>query len=367
MGEPRCLVEVAGQIVLPDDIYECDVDNTLYMAADSFDITISNDDLKSDWFRKKQQVKVYYGYVDNPSRWFLSDLTHVFTGMIDGVQPKWGTQNGQIVELIGRDYSAPMIDTQNSYAFTNWTSSQIADHFAKKYGLKPIITATNSVVESDVYQSKQEWEVLQTCAAREGYVCYVTKDLELYFGPRQESDDHTVDAISVLGLQYQGSNDMSFDDSSVGVYNKVTVLHMYKKKLIQGSAQNDQLIKSMGGQIVEKVMTDAKATKPALANQLAANYLHEYSRQAITGQINNLPGSVYYVAEKKVKIVDAGRFSGLYYIEDASHKFGKQNGFTTSLQVTNIRPDDADQYKQDLYNKNKYDVSSNGYVPKGTI
>lgn len=366
MGEPRCLVEVAGQIVMPDDIYECDVDNTLYLAADSFTVTISNDDLKSDWFRKKQQVKVYYGYVADPQRWYLNDLHHVFTGMIDGVQPKWGTQNGTIVDIIGRDYSAPMIDTQNSYAFTNWTSSQIANYFAKKYNLTPIITPTAEIITSDVYQAKKEWDVLQTCAAREGYVCYVTKDLELYFGPRQESDDTVVDTISVIGNGTTG-DDLSFDDSSVGVYNKVTVYHYYKKQLIQGSAQNDQLIASMGGQVVEKVMTDAKAKTNAQATQLAQNYLIQYSRQAITGTFNNLPGNTFYVAEKKVQVVDAGRFSGLYYIEDSNFKYGKQNGFTSSLSLTNIRPDDADQYKQDLYNKNKYDITQGGYVPKGVI
>ncbi|WP_088185829.1 hypothetical protein [Desulfosporosinus sp. FKA] len=366
MGEPRCLVEVDGQIVMPEDINKCDVNNTLYMAADSFDITIVNDDLKSDWFRKKQQVKVYFGYVNNPAEWYLSDLTHVHTGIIDGVQPKWGKQNGMIVELIGRDYSAPMIDTQNSYAFTNWTSSQIANYFAQKYNLKPIITTTDSSVESDVYQSKQEWDVLQTCAAREGFVCYVTKDLELYFGPRQESDNTVVDTISMVGNGISGS-DMSFDDSSVGVYNKVTVRHYYRKQLIEGSAQNDQLIASMGSQIVEKVMTNAKATTPALANQLASNYLHEYSRQAITGSFNNIPGNTLYIAEKKINVVDAGRFNSLYYIEQAKHAYGKQNGYTCSLSITNIRPDDAAQYKQDLYPKKRYDVSNSGYVPKGTI
>ncbi|KLU66299.1 phage late control protein D [Desulfosporosinus acididurans] len=366
MGEPRCIVEVDGQIVMPEDINESDVDNTLYMAADTFNVTITNDDLKSDWFRKKQQVKVYYGYVDNPAKWYLSDLTHVHTGMIDGVQPKWGRQNGKIVEIIGRDYSAPMIDTQNSYAFTNWVSSDIANYFAEKYNLKPIITPTSTPVTSDVYQSKQEWEALQTCAAREGFVCYVTKDLELYFGPRQESDDNIVDTLSVIGLGLS-TDDMSFDDSGVGVYNKVTVLHYYKKQLIQGSAQNDQLISSMGGQIVEKVMTDSKATTPAIANQLAANFLHEYSRQAITCTFNNLPGNPLYIAEKKIQVVDAGRFSSPYYIEEAKHTYGKQSGYTVSISGTNIRPDDADQYKQDLYNKDKYDVTSGSYVPKGTI
>lgn len=351
MGEPRCLVEVDGQVVLPDDIYECDTDLSLYMAASSFDITINNSDLKSDWFRKKQQVKVYYGYVDNPTSWTMNDLDHIFTGLTDGVQPQWGGQQGDVVELVGRDYSGQMIDTYNSVSFANWTSSRIAEYFANKYKLTPKITPTTSVVSSDAYQNRQEWDVLQTCATREGFICYVSKDLELYFGPRQESGK-PVDTISVQAMSANAvsGDGMQFDDSAVGVYNKVTVIHYYKGKTIEGSAQNDALIKSMGGQIVEKIMTDSKATTPALANQFAQNYLKQYSRQAITGSFQNLPGNSAYVVDAMVKVVDAGRFSGNYYIEKVSQKYGKQNGFVTeTLSVTNILPDYAYQYKTDLY------------------
>ncbi|MFB5192798.1 phage late control D family protein [Alicyclobacillus fastidiosus] len=354
MGEPRCLVEVAGRIVLPNDIYECDVDLTLYMAASSFDITINNSDLKSDWFQKKQQVKVYYGYVNNPDNWNINDLDHVFTGLTDGVKPQWGGQQGDVVELIGRDYSGQMIDTYNSYAFTNWTSSQIANYFAKKYGLTPIITATTSKVPSDAYQNLQEWDVLQTCAVREGFICYVTKDLGLYFGPRQYSSNPvaTISVASISGAATSGDS-LVFDDSAVGVYNKVTVIHYYKGKTIEGSAQNDKLIQSMGGQVVEKIMTDSKATTPALANQLAQSYLTEYSRQAITGTLQNLPGNTAYTIDALVKVTGAGRFSGSYYIEEAKLQYGKQNGFVTeSLSITNILPDYAYQYKTDLYGDN---------------
>lgn len=351
MGEPRCLVEVAGQIVLPEDIYECDLDLTLYMAASSFDITISNDDLKSDWFQKRQQVKVFYGYVDNPLNWNINDLDHVFTGLTDGVKPQWGGQQGNVVELVGRDYSGQMIDTYNSYAFTNWTSSQIANYFAKKYGLTPLITPTTSAVPVDAYQNLQEWDVLQTCATREGFICYVTKDLELYFGPRQYSSSPvatiSMDSISETATSGDG---LAFDDSAVGVYNKVTVIHYYEGQTIEGSAQNDALIASMGGQIVEKIMTDSKATTPALANEYAQNYLTQYSRQAITGSFQDLPGNTVYTVDATVQVVDAGRFSGSYYIEEVQFQFGKQNGFTTeTLSVTNILPDYAYQYKQDLY------------------
>lgn len=365
MGEPRCVVEVAGQYVLPDDVVGCDVDNTLYMAADSFEVTVSNDDLKSDWFRKKQQVKIYYGYVD-PTNWGVGDLDHVFTGIIDGVQPKWSKTEGEIVQLVGRDYSAPLIDTVFSMAFANRTGSQIATILAEKYGLTPLITPTTTIMTKDVYQNKQEWDVLQTIAAREGFVCYVTKDLQLYFGPRQESDSVVVGTVSAKGIGQSGS-EISFDDSSVGVINVVTVMHWHGKQLIQASAQNVALIQAMGGQVVEKIITDSKATTNALAQLFAANYLHQYSRQAVTGTITDAPGNTLYVAEKKLTITDAGRFSGLYYLEEVKHKFSKGSGFTVDLDLTNIRPDDAEQYKQDLYNKTAYSFSNRRTLAKGSL
>lgn len=365
MAEPRCIVQVAGETVLPEHIIQSNVTNTLYMAASSFDLTLTNDDLKSDWFRKKQQVKIFYGYVKNPSKWYLDELDHQFTGLIDGVQPGWDKQQGETVELIGRDYSGPMIDSQFSLAFANRTASQIVLIYAKKYNLTPLITPTTDIITADVYQDKKEWEILQTLAAREGFVCYVTKDLELYFGPRQESDDTVVDTLSVKGLR-KSAGSIKFDDSSVGVYNQIRVMHFYKKQLIEAVATNQQLVTSMGGQVVEKVMTDAKAKTQALAQQIADNYLHEYSRQAITATISDAPGSPFYVAEKKIQLVDAGRFSGLYYLEEVDHKFSKQDGYTVDMTVTNIRPDDAGQYKEDLYNKKKYDSSSTG-LGKGQI
>jgi len=60
-------------------------------------------------------------------------------------------------------------------------------------------------------------------------------------------------------------------------------------------------------------------------------------------------GNPFLLAEKRVKILGFGRFSGIYYIERATHQYGTE-GYITDLSLTNVRPQDAQQYRQDIYN-----------------
>lgn len=344
MDAPRAIIEVAGVDVKWTDLIDLKLEQTLYMAADSFDITFDNSKLLSDWFRKEQELRIYLGYVKNPLSWTKSDLTHVFTGKIDGVKPNF--ENPNTVELLGRDYSARMIDTQSTLAFNNQTSGQIAQYFANKYGLNFIGEMGVVDLDKEMLTDKKEWDVLQALADREGFVCYVDKDKNLYFGPRQDSDDDIVYTFSRVPGKINCTAE--FDDSSLGVYSKVTVKHWYKKQLIQASAENTQLSESIG-QVKEKIIYDSKAKTPELAQEIANLRLKDYSRQVITGTINSfmIPE---IVPEKKVTFEGGGRFSNDYYVEQATTEISK-SGATIELDVTNLRPDDTEQYRTDLYNE----------------
>lgn len=347
MDAPRAIVEVAGVDVQWDDLIDLSVENTLYLAADSFEATFRNDLLLSDWFRKLQEVKIYLGYVKDPQSWSKSELEHVFTGRVDGVKPKFGSS--MTVQIVGRDYSAPLIDTAYSVAYARRTSSQIAAMLAKKYGLTPHVTTTTVIVDKELLADKKEWEVLQALADLEGFVCYVTKNKELYFGPRQESDEQIAAELyyRVLGL---ANCEIDFDDSVVGVVNKVTVRHWLgkDKRLIEASAVNQQVLKAMGGQVKERVIYESKAKTPALAKMYAEKRLKELSRMVITAS-GVCPGNPKMVAEKKVKVTGCGRFDETYYVEKVRHEISKATGFRTSFDITSIRPDSAEQYRQDLY------------------
>lgn len=347
MDAPRAIVEVAGVDVRWHDLIEVSFENTLYLAADSFEATFRNDKYLSDWFRKMQEVKIYLGYVKYPYAWSKAELDHVFTGRIDGVKPKFSSS--MTVQIIGRDYSAPLIDTEYTVAYAERTSSQIATMLAEKYGLTPMVTTTTAIADRDIFANKKEWEVLQTLADLEGFVCYVTKDKELYFGPRREEDEEVVAELNYR-KPVASCMEIEFDDSTVGVYNKVTVRHWLgrQKQLIEASAVNEELVAAMGGQIKERVIYESKAKTYELAKMYAEKRLQELSRAVVTAT-GICPGNQKMVAEKKVAVSGCGRFDETYYIEKATHKLSKQEGFRTTFDITSVRPETAEQYRQDLY------------------
>ncbi len=345
---PRAVILVDGADVRWTDITDIRVENTLYLAADSFECTINNTLFLSDWLRKKQEVKIYLGYVNDPEDWNVKELQHVFTGLIDGVKPSF--DNSNTVQIIGRDYSAGMIDTDCTAAFKDVTASEIASYFTKKYALTPKITKTSNKVDKELLVDKKEWEVLQAVADLEGFVCYVTKDKELYFGERNDKDEDILDTF-----YYNSDEDsncrINFDDSSVGVVNKVVVRHWLSShsQLIEAESKNDFLIKAMG-QVIERVFYVSKAKTYALAKQYADKLLKEYSRQVITANGSRIPGNPKLYAECKIKVSGCGRFNGTYYMDKVVHNLNKQTGYTNDFDVTSIRPESSQQYRQDLYN-----------------
>lgn len=338
---PRAFITIDGVPVRWNDVISLTWESTLYLAADSLEVELCNRERLSDWLRKNQEIKLFLGYVKNAQGWNEKELRFCFAGKIDGVKPRF-SGDGETVTLMCRDYSRDLLDTEYSIAYAERTASQIAEILARKHGLTPQVTPTTDILERDIFHDTTEWEMLQELAEREGYVCYVKKEKKLVFAPRAEETE-------IVARYSWRKNVVSaeFDDSSVGVYNKVTVRHWTKKKRIEASAQDDFLIKQMG-RVVERVVYDSQVKSFAQAQEKAKKRLKELSRQVITGEIT-VVGDPALEAEKRVVLEGFGRFSGTYYINRAVHRFGA-GGYTVDLSVTNVRPQDAHQYREDLYN-----------------
>jgi phage protein D len=362
MSSPRGLVEVDGQLLRWPDVTEIKVNGTLYMAADTFEVTVRNDQYLSDWFRKGQEVRIYLGYVNDANQWFKSELQHVFTGKLDGITAPFGST--MTCKLIGRDYAAPFLDTTFTVAYAERTGSQIAGIIAGKYGLTLRITATTEIIDRDMYQNKKEWEVLQSLADLEGFVCFVDKDKNFYFGPRDLSDDQ-IEAQLYYRQGLKSNCTIEFDDNALDAFNQVTVRHYQDKQLIEGIAKDDALIASMG-QVKERVYMTSKAKTSELATQIAQKLLPEFSRYVITGRATKLAGIPTLACEKKVSVSGCGRFDGNYYVERFDHTLNKQ-GFITTMDLTSLRPDEAAQYRSDLYNKDKSVLGSTHMLGKATL
>ena len=52
--EPRAIIEVDGADIKWNDFLSLSVENTVYLAADSFECTLNNSLMLSDWLRKNQ-------------------------------------------------------------------------------------------------------------------------------------------------------------------------------------------------------------------------------------------------------------------------------------------------------------------------
>lgn len=353
MGAPRCWIEVIDPeknepiAVKWTDIINLNIDLSLYVAADTFDCTLKNDLLLSDYLRKEQEISFWIGSVKDPTKWTKDDLTYVFTGKIDGVRPYFGEQ--MAVQIVGRDYSARLIDSEISIAYAERTASELATLIANNHGLAADVTNTDVIIEKDLYKNRKEWDILQELADREGFVCYVKKNKVLYFGPRQESDNTIICTLNYMQKEKSNALSIQFDDSMVGIINHVIVRHWLGKKkgLVQGEAVNQDLIDKYGEKT--RVVYDPKAKTQELANSIAKKRLAEWSRTVVTAEQIKVPLSDQLQCEKMVSVKGCGRFDGNYYVEKVQHSISKSTGGFSEINVTSQRPDSAAQYRQDLY------------------
>lgn len=329
-----------------NDVLDLNIEQSLYIAADTFDCVLKNDLLLSDYLRKEQEISFWIGFTKNLGGWTKDELTHVFTGKIDGVRPRFGGE--MTVQLVGRDFAARLIDTEFSVAFAERTASDIATMLAEKHGLTPEVTATTMVIEKDLYKDRKEWAILQELADREGFVCYVKKNKTLYFGPRKDTDELVIAELYYMQKEKSNILEIEFDDSLVGVINHVVVRHWMgkHKRLIEGEAKNQDLIDKYGEK--KRVVYDPKAKTKETADEIAAKKLKEWSRVVVTADQVRVACMPQLVCEKMVSITGCGRFDGKYYIERVRHQYNK-SGWFTEANLTSQRPDSAAQYRQDLY------------------
>jgi hypothetical protein len=201
-SNPRSIVKVNG-VIVPFRSWQ--VDQNGYSSADTFDLTLPFrvvDHLKgtTDLANSSDQesilltqpdilVEIYAGYPSNPDRYNENDLTQLMYGYLDTVDFYFDEQ-GERVEIQGRNQVAPFMDTKTTDKFPNLTSSAIVITFAKQQGLSyqvtPTYTPAGSYYSDDhvtLTSDITQWDLMNFLADQEGFILRV-KGNTLYFGPR---------------------------------------------------------------------------------------------------------------------------------------------------------------------------------------
>ena len=139
------------------------------------------------------------------------------------------------ITVSGRDLSAPLIDAKTSEKFVNQTSSQIAETLARRRGLIPEVTATQTKAgtyytaeHAVLSQEQSEWDLLTYLAGQEGYDVWVSGD-RLHFAPSP------VDTNPAYKLEWRGgaSNaaDIRLSRSQTLAKDVVVIVRSWNQKL----------------------------------------------------------------------------------------------------------------------------------------
>lgn len=189
--QPRGLVKVNGAVVTGWTEFEAE-QNEFY-SPDTFRVSFAMSDLPKEngaaWFaaQGRLEVELFVGFPADPDHYSPGELTSIFFGVADEPSFEWDVLT---IEITGRDLTADLIDHKTSEKYVNSTASQVATKLAQKYGLKPVVAATQTKVGRyytrdlvNLQDDRTEWDLLTFLAREEGFAVYV-KGRELHFEPK---------------------------------------------------------------------------------------------------------------------------------------------------------------------------------------
>jgi phage protein D len=163
-----------------------DVTSNGYFSADTFRVVLAltalPDGYNAGWWSKADRalIEVFVALSDGEPG------TSMIAGRVDDVELDLGKA---MVTLVGRDFTADMIESRTTEKFPNRTASEIVTQIATARGLTPVVTATTAAVgtyyDADhvrLNDDTTEWSLLTYLAEQEGFDIFV-RGMTLYFQP----------------------------------------------------------------------------------------------------------------------------------------------------------------------------------------
>ncbi|HEU0173927.1 MAG TPA: hypothetical protein VFV58_06660 [Blastocatellia bacterium] len=277
------------------------------------------------------EIKLGYG----------SEMETVFSGEITGLEPEFVFDRLPGLTVRGYDRRHRLQRGRRTRTFVQRKDSDIASHIAGEAGLTAEVTDSQVTHDYVLQANMTDLEFLWRRAWRIEYEVVVV-DKRLLFRPiaNAESADLTLVMEKDLLEFYPRL-------TSMGQVSEVAIRgwNVKEKKEIVGQARTGDEISMMGGQRsggriaqaafgaaaelvgVQPVMTQAEA------DQLARARLNHRALGLIDGE-GVCYGRTDLRAGKMVRIEGVGRrFSGLYYVTGAIHRYTQQRGYQTHFAV----------------------------------
>lgn len=350
--QPRGAMRLNGTVIPGWLAWE--VDNNAFRAADTFHATFPLYGLPkgfgAGWFASQTAIECeIFARADpaDPDNYQPTTADLLIVGQVDDItlDPLAGT-----IEISGRDYTAKLIDTKTSESHLNQTASQIATLIAGREGLKPVVTATSTVVGTyysqnhvDINQEQSEWDILVRLAEYENFDVFV-KGKELHFQPKaSETGDRY--AITYTFDQYQPTASVTairFERSLTIIKGVVVNVRSWnaKQKKAFVAAWPKAVKTAKPGQLGASSPLQYHFTIPGLTQDQAIKAAHDRYNRIVQHTVKmsaDLPGDDLLDCSKVVQVRGTSTsWDQDYYPDSVKRSMSVDEGYRMTVTGKNI-------------------------------
>lgn len=345
--QPRGLVKVNGAVVSGWIFFETDENEhsspSTFHAV--FAASVLPKDHGPDWWASQGDltIELFAGFPSDPAAYGEGELASIFSGKVDDLT----LDEEMVLEVRGRDLSAPLLDTKTSDKYINQTASQIATKLAAKYGLTPQVTATSTRVGTyykqdhvDLKDDRSEWDLLLWLARQEGFQVFVAGKT-LHFGPMPTSGSPYVFARTVIPGQPPAWNAKSVKFSrtlTVAKDIEVTVTSWNATKKLTYTRKATRSRKGSAPH-VQKYSYRIGNLTPEQAQKRANQILIDLSRHEMKVSVEG-PADVGLVIGGVIKITGTETLFDQTYFPSSIHRLMQADGgYTWSVEAKNHSPE----------------------------
>ncbi|MDY3551398.1 hypothetical protein R5W24_000474 [Gemmata sp. JC717] len=247
------------------------------------------------------------------------------------------------ITVTGRDLSAPLIDAKTAEKFVNQTASQIAETLARRRGLVPEVTATQT--KAGVYysadhvvltQEMTEWDLLTYLAEQEGFDLWVSGD-RLHFAPSP------LDTNPAYKLEWldgaSNAVDLRLSRSQTLAKDVVVVVRSWNQKLQRSFKVTFKVAQASKSQRAGGLAQLYSFNVPNLTRDqclaLAKAKAEEITRheRVLTA---SLPGDSVLTTRAMVHLIGLGAgWDMMYYPDSVTRRISFEEGYRMELRAKN--------------------------------
>jgi phage protein D/phage baseplate assembly protein gpV len=325
-----------------DDLIEVSVVTSSHL-PDMFRIHLHDEDLK--WidegpFELGGQVEI----AAEPEEGGTSEV--LFKGEITSFEPYFGEATQAELIVSGYDHSHRLHRGTHTVAYVQSTDSDVASQIARDAGMQAQVDATTEVYDHIFQHNQTHMEFLAERAGRIGYEFHVDGEVLHFRQASPNGDPFEVEwGKQLRSFRPRLTLVEQVDEVIVKGWDPKN-RQVITGQASEGNAEPDIRQGKSGGQLAaeafdsaRRVVVDHRVNSQSEADTLAQAILDEISGAYIEAE-GLCYGQPQIKAGGMLRLSSLGqRFSGTYFVTEATHLYRSDSGYTTSFTIHGRRPE----------------------------